>query len=230
MEELDWIRSDPPTAEGRVRWADLFPLRETWAIAVGRFFTDPIWWFYLVWSGKFLADRFGVDLSRIGPPLVTIYVMADFGSIAGGWLSSRLIDRGWSTNAARKTTLLICAVCVVPVTFAPLVEDMWTAVFLIGLAAAAHQGFSANLYTITSDMFPRSAVGSVIGIGGMAGATGNILMQTASGRIKEATGGYLAMFAAAGSVYLLSVLAIHLLVPHLSSAQLGVKEGADDPA
>src|SRR5262249_55987929 len=154
----------------RVPWLQLLPHRQTWAFAVGKFLTDPIWWFYLYWSAKFFADRFEVDLKSIGPPLVAIYLMADVGSVAGGWFSSWLLKRGWSANAARKTALLVCAVCVVPVSLAPVVSDMWVAVGLIGLAAAAHQGFSANLFTLTSDMFPRRAVGSVVGIGGTAGA------------------------------------------------------------
>lgn len=218
--ELAWIRSDPPEAWARLSWLGLLRHRQTWAIALGKFLTDPIWWFYLFWSAKFLADRFGADLKRIGPPLVAIYLMADVGSIAGGWLSSWLIGRGWSANAARKTALLACALCVVPVAVAPLVSEMWVAVGLIGLAAAAHQGFSANVYTLASDMFPRHGVASVIGIAGMAGATGGILMQAASGRIRELTGSYLAMFVVAGSVYLLAVLAVHLLAPRLTPVVL----------
>jgi ACS family hexuronate transporter-like MFS transporter len=215
-EELAWIRSDPPDKGGAIPWGQLLPYRQTWAVAAGKFLTDPIWWFYLFWSAKFLADRFGADLKQIGPPLITIYLMADVGSIGGGWLSSRLLARGWTANAARKTALLVCAFCVIPVSFAPLVSEMWTAVFLIGLAAAAHQGFSANMYTLASDMFPRRAVGSVIGIAGMSGAVGGILMQAASGRIKEATGSYLTMFVIAGSVYVLSVVVIHALTPRLA--------------
>jgi ACS family hexuronate transporter-like MFS transporter len=215
-EELVWIRSDKPDPGANISWASLLPHRQTWAVAAGKFLTDPIWWFYLFWSAKFFADRFGADLKQIGPPLITIYLMADVGSIAGGWLSSRLLARGWTANAARKTALLVCALCVIPVSFAPLVSQMWTAVFLIGLAAAAHQGFSANMYTLASDMFPRRAVGSVIGIAGMSGAIGGILMQAASGRIKELTGSYLTMFIIAGSVYVLSVLVIHGLAPRLA--------------
>jgi len=225
--ELAWIRSDAQKPGRAIPWGRLLPHRETWAVAAGKFLTDPVWWFYLFWSGKFLADQFGVDLKRIGPPLVTIYLMADVGSIAGGWLSSHLIARGWSTNAARKLTLFVCALCVVPVSFAPLVDNMWTAVFLIGLAAAAHQGFSANMYTLASDMFPPRAVGSVIGIAGMAGAVGGILMQAASGRIKELTGGYLTMFVIAGSVYVFSVLVIHGLAPRLTPARLANEEGGE---
>jgi ACS family hexuronate transporter-like MFS transporter len=226
--ELAWIRSDPPDAGGTIPWAPLLRYRQTWAVAAGKFLTDPIWWFYLFWSAKFFADRFGADLKHIGPPLVTIYLMADVGSIAGGWLSSHLIARGWSVDAARKTTLLACGLCVVPVAMAPVVSGMWTAVALIGLAAAAHQGFSANLYTIASDMFPRRAVGSVIGIAGMAGAIGGMLMQAASGRIRELTGSYLTMFLAAGLAYLVAVLVIHVLAPRLSPASIdGDRSGSD---
>jgi ACS family hexuronate transporter-like MFS transporter len=219
-EELAWIQSDPPEPTTRVPWLSLLPHRQTWAFAVGKFLTDPIWWFYLFWSAKFLADQFGLDLKQIGPPLIVIYLLADVGSVAGGWFSSALLKRGWTANAARKTALLACALCVVPVSFAPVVSDAWVAVGLIGLAAAAHQGFSANLFTLTSDMFPRRAVGSVVGIGGTAGAVGGILMQAVSGRIKDLTGSYLTMFVIAGSVYVLSVLAIHLLAPRLAPAPL----------
>jgi ACS family hexuronate transporter-like MFS transporter len=223
--EREWIMSDPPDKGEAVAWRDLLPLRQTWAVAAGKFLTDPIWWFYLFWSAKFLADRFGADLKRIGLPLVTIYLMADVGSVAGGWLSSWLLARGWTPNRARKTALLTCALCVIPVAFAPVVADMWTAVALIGLAAAAHQGFSANMYTLASDMFPRRAVGSVIGIAGTAGAVGGILMQAASGRIKEVTGSYLIMFVVAASVYVLSVAVIHALAPRLAPAALGKGAG-----
>lgn len=218
--ELAWIQSDPPEPATRVPWLRLLAYRQTWAFAGGKFLTDPVWWFYLFWSAKFLSDRFGLDLKNLGLPLVVIYLLADVGSVAGGWLSSALLARGWSANAARKTALLACAVCVVPVAFAPVVSEAWVAVGLIGLAAAAHQGFSANLFTLTSDLFPRRAVGSVVGIGGTAGAVGGILMQAASGRIKDLTGSYLTMFVAAGSVYLCSVLLIHLLTPRLAPASL----------
>ncbi|HEY2156699.1 MAG TPA: MFS transporter [Isosphaeraceae bacterium] len=228
-EELAWIRSDPPDPAGSVPWRRLLPHRQTWAVAAGKFLTDPIWWFYLFWSAKFLADRFGADLKTLGPPLVTIYLMADVGSVAGGWLSSRLIARGTSANASRKIALLACALCVVPVSLAPVVSKMWGAVLLIGLAAAAHQGFSANMYTLASDMFPRRAVGSVIGIAGMAGAVGGILMQAASGRIKAMTGSYQAMFTIAASAYVLAVLVIHALAPRLEPATLATtgQEAAD---
>lgn len=218
--ELAHIRSDGAEPAERVPWLGLLRHRQTWAFALGKFFTDPVWWFYLFWSGKFFAERFGVSIKTIGLPLLTIYLVADVGSIAGGWMSSKLLRLGWMANAARKVTMLICALCVVPVAFAPVVENMWTAVALISLAAAAHQGFSANLFTLTSDLFPRRAVGSVVGIGGMAGAIGGILMQAASGRIKEATGSYLTMFVIAAGIYFVGLAAVHVLSPKLKPAQL----------
>jgi MFS transporter, ACS family, hexuronate transporter len=214
--ELAYIQSDPPDAATRIPWARLFPHRQTWAFATGKFMADPIWWVYLFWLPDFLHKRHGLNLKDFGPPLVVIYLIADVGSVAGGWLSSTLIRRGWTINAARKTAMLVCALSVVPIVFASRVSNVWVAVLLIGLAAAAHQGWSANVYTIASDMFPRRAVGSVVGIGGMAGAVGGILMQAASGRIREWTGSYLIMFIAAGSVYVLSVLVIHALAPRLT--------------
>ena len=218
--ELAYIRSDGEEPSTKVPWLQLIPHRQTWAFAVGKFLTDPIWWFYLTWSAKFFADKFAVDLKRIGPPLITIYLLADIGSVGGGWLSSWLLKRGHSANFARKTALSVCALCVVPVMLAPIVPNMWAAVLLIALAAAAHQGFSANLFTLTSDLFPRRAVGSVVGIGGMAGAVGGIIMQGASGRIKDLTGSYLTLFIIAGTIYLVAVPMIHLLAPRMEPARV----------
>jgi ACS family hexuronate transporter-like MFS transporter len=218
--ELDYIHSEPMEPSRRLRWLKLLPHRQTWAFAVGKFLTDPIWWFYLFWSGKFLHDRFGVDIKHIGPPLIAIYVLADVGSVAGGWLSSFLMKHGWSVNAARKTAMLICALCILPVIDAPITHNEWVAVVLIGIAAAAHQGFSANIFTTTSDMFPRWAVASVVGFGGMFGAVGGFLIQLAAGRIKDATGSYLIMFILAGTVYLLALLVFHLLSPRLEPVVL----------
>ena len=218
--ELAWIESEPEEAPRRIRWRNLLPHRQTWAFALGKFMTDPIWWFYLFWSGKFVVERFQVDIKSIGLPLIVIYLLADVGSVAGGWFSSRLLKGGWSPNAARKTAMLVCALCIVPVMFAPITSNLWVAVTLIGIAAAAHQGFSANLFTTTSDMFPKWAVGSVVGFGGMAGALGGMLMQMSAGRIKDLTGSYLVMFVIAGSVYLLAVLVFHLLAPRLTPAKL----------
>jgi ACS family hexuronate transporter-like MFS transporter len=233
--ELAHIESDPADPAVKIPWMQLFPYRQTWAFAIGKLLTDAIWWFYLFWFAKFMNETFAVNIKSIGAPMITVYLLADIGSIAGGWQSSRLLRRGWTANAARKTAMLTCALLVIPVVMAPLVKGgpwfsipmpwletgrymvdrYWIAVVLIGLATAAHQGFSANLFTLTSDMFPRNAVGSVVGIGGFAGAMGGYLMNRGAGRLKDSTGSYFAMFAIAGSAYLVALLIIHLLVPKL---------------
>ena len=218
--ELALIESDPPDAPVRVSWLRLLQFRQTWAFTVGKFLSDSVWWFYLFWFPMFMADRFGVDLRTIGLPMVTVFLLADVGSVGGGWFSSFLMKRGWSANAARKTAMLICALCILPVVFAPHVEGQWVAVWLIGLAAAAHQGFSANLFTLTSDMFPRAAVASVVGIGGFAGAMGGFFMNLGAGWLRQSTGSYAAMFFMAGGAYLAALLAIHVLAPRLEPARL----------
>jgi len=218
--ELDYIRSDPQEPAGKTKWVRLFPLRQTWAFAMGKFLTDPVWWFYLFWVPGFLQSKHGVALTGIGIPIMAIYLISDVGSVAGGWLSSSLIKRGWSVNAARKIAMLICAVGVLPVVFAYRVESTLSAVLLIGLAAACHQGFSANLYTLTSDMFPVRAVGSVTGIGGMAGAIGGWLMAKVVGHVLQWTGSYMIPFTMAGSGYLLALIVIHALTPRLEPAKI----------
>jgi MFS transporter, ACS family, hexuronate transporter len=218
--ELDYIRSDPQMPMKQIKWARLIPHRQTWAFVVAKFMTDPIWWFYLFWIPDFLQRRHGLDLMNIRLPIVVIYVIADAGSIAGGWFSSWLIHRGRSVNVARKSAMLICAVCVVPIVFAYNMESLWGAVLLIGLAAAAHQGFSANLFTLTSDTFPAQAVGSVVGIGGMAGAIGGMLIATIVGHALQWTGSYMIPFLMAGSAYLLALAAIQLLAPKLEPARI----------
>jgi len=218
--ELAHIQSDPPDPPVKVKWLSLLPHRQTWAFAVGKFLTDPIWWFYLFWIPSFLRDKHGLDLSTIGPPVIAIYLIADIGSVGGGWLSSSLIRRGWSVNKGRKTAMLICAMCVVPIVFTPVVSGLWGAVALIGLAAAAHQGWSANIFTMASDMFPRKAVGSVVGFGGMAGAVGGMLIAEVTGRVLQFTGSYKPIFVIAGSAYLAALLIIHLLVPTIREARI----------
>jgi ACS family hexuronate transporter-like MFS transporter len=222
--ELAYIESDPPDPPASIPWGDLLAHRQTQAFAVGKFMTDAVWWFYLFWFAKFMSEQFGVNIKTIGLPMIVVYLMADVGSIAGGWQSSWLLGRGWSANAARKTAMLTCAVCVIPVVAAPLVASKWVAVVLIGMATAAHQGFSANLFTLTSDMFPRRAVGSVVGIGGFAGAMGGVLMNLGAGRLRDMTGNYVAMFAIAGSAYIVALLVIHLLVPRLEPVEIAVPE------
>ena len=172
---------------------------------------------------KFLNTNYGLNITQIGLPLVVIYVAADVGSIGGGWLSGTLIKRGWSVNKARKVAMLICALAVVPIIFAANASNLWVAVALVSLAAAAHQGWSANIFTMASDMFPRRAVGSVVGIGGMAGSIGGMLIALVVGVILERTGSYVPIFIIAASTYLFALLVIHLLAPRLEPANL---EGA----
>jgi ACS family hexuronate transporter-like MFS transporter len=182
--------------------------------------TDPIWWLYLFWIPDFFSRNHGLSLSEIGPPLVAIYLFADVGSVAGGWLSSSLIRRGWSANAARKTAMLACACTVVPIVMAPRVESEWAAAALIALAAAAHQGWSANLFTLASDMFPRPALGSVVGVGGTAGAIGGMVIAKLTASILQWTGSYTPVFLIAGTTYLAALLVLHVIVPRLQPATL----------
>ena len=220
--ELAHINSDPAEPTTPVPWAALFPHREAWAFAIGKFMTDPIWWLYLFWLADFLQKKHGLSLSGVSAPLIVIYLVADVGSIGGGWLSSALIKRGWSVNAARKTAMLTCALLVVPVMFAPWVDSLWVAVSLVSVAAAAHQGWSANLFTFSSDMFPRRAVGSVVGFGGMAGAVGGMLFTKITGYILEWNhSDYLPVFVMAGFAYLTALGIIHLLVPVIRPVELG---------
>lgn len=219
--ELAHIHSDPPEATQPIPWRAVLGHRQTWAFAVGKFMTDPIWWLYLFWIPDFLNRNHGLDLKSIGLPLVVIYLVADVGSIGGGWMSSALLKRGWTVNGARKAAMLTCALAVVPIAFAANVSSLWGAVALVSLAAAAHQGWSANLFTLTSDMFPRPAVGSVVGFGGMMGAIGGMLIALVVGEVLQRTGSYVSVFIIAGSAYLVALLAVHLLAPRLEMAKVG---------
>jgi ACS family hexuronate transporter-like MFS transporter len=223
-QELAYIRSDPADPVLKISWIELLHHRQVWAFAVGMFTTSPIWWFYLYWIPDFLNKRHGLDLLHVGPPLVVIYLMADVGSVGGGWLSSFLIKRGRSINAARKTVLLVCALCVVPIFSASMVSHLWVAVFLVGWAASAHQGFSANLFTLVSDTVPRQVVSSVVGIGGMAGAIGGMLFAELAGHVLQWTGSYLILFVISSVAYLLALLVIHLLLPRLEPMALPIKK------
>jgi MFS transporter, ACS family, hexuronate transporter len=221
--EMAWIASDPPDPPQPCSWAKLLGYRQTWAFALGKLLTDPFWWFYLFWVPSFLNDQFGVKVNpkEMGLPMFTIYALASIGSVGGGWISSRLIGLGWSVNRGRKTAMLACALAVVPIIFASRVSNVWSAVFLIGLAAAAHQGFSANLFTLVSDIVPRKAVGSVVGIGGMAGAVGGMFIAKIVGHILQVTGkNYLVPFFMAGFAYLAAILLIHVIVPRLQQMEL----------
>ncbi len=214
-EEVAYIQSDSPEPPAeKIPWVKLLKYRQTWAFVIGKFLTDPIWWFYLYWLPSFLNQRYHLDLAHLGFPLIVIYTMVTIGSIGGGWMSGAFIKRGWSINRGRKMVMLISAILIVPIVLASSVTEWW-AVLLIGLAAASHQSWSANLFTIVSDMFPKKAVGSVVGLGGMAGAIGGMLIATSAGFILQFTGSYLSLFIVAGSVYLLALLIIQLLVPKI---------------
>lgn len=218
--ELAHIRSDPVEGDSKIPWTRLIRHRQTWAFAIGKFMTDPIWWFFLFWLPDFFGKNYGLDLKTFGPPLVAIYLLADVGSIGGGWFSSHLISRGWSVNAGRKTAMLICALCVLPVSLAIYADNLFIAVGIIALAAAAHQGWSANLFTLASDTMPRRAVASVVGFGGMAGAIGGMLMAQYAGYVLENTGSYTPIFLAIGSIYMFALIIIHLINPQLDPANI----------
>jgi len=218
--ELDYITSDRQESMPQIQWIKLIPHRQTWAFAIGKFTIDPIWWFLLFWIPDFLQRNHGLKLMQLGLPIMVIYLLADVGSVAGGWLSSWMIGRGSSLNVSRKFTMLICSLAVVPIVFAYRVESTWGVVLLIGLAAAAHQGFSANLFTLTSDLFPAQAVGSVTGIGGMAGAIGGMLMAKVVGYALQWAGSYKVPFLIAGSAYLLALAFVQVLSPRLEPVRI----------
>ena len=218
--ELEYINSDPLEPTAKIPWAHLLPHRQTWAFLIAKSLTDPIWWFFLFWLPKFLNTQHGLSLTSLGPPLVVIYVVADLGSIGGGWLAGALLKRGMSANRARKTAMLCCAVCVVPVVFTANVKSLWGAVALISVAAASHQGWSANLSTLASDMFPRRAVASVVGIGGFGGAVGGMFIATFTGFLLQFTGSYVPVFIMAGSAYLVALAIIQILAPCLETARI----------
>jgi MFS transporter, ACS family, hexuronate transporter len=219
--ERAYIESDAVEQTGKIKWGQLLPHRQTWAFAAGKFMIDPVWWFYLFWIPDYLQRQHGLHLTQIGLPILVIYVISDLGSIGGGWLSSSLIRRHFSINASRKWAMLICALSVVPVAVVFRVSGLWPATLLIGLAAAGHQGFSANLFTLTSDLFPSRAVASVVGIGGMAGAIGGMVIAEIVGHLLQWTGSYMIPFFMAASAYLIALLLIHLLSPKLISARIG---------
>jgi ACS family hexuronate transporter-like MFS transporter len=220
--ELQLIESDPADKVATYPWKNLLPRRQTWAFGLGKFLTDPIWWFYLFWLPMYFQETFHLKLTQLPIPMLVIYNASSVGSIGGGWLSSSLINRGWTVNRARKTAMLVCALAVIPVFYVPSADknSMWEVVAVLSLAMAAHQGFSANLFTTTSDMFPRAAVGSVVGIGGAMGALGIALMQKLAGYIVEWTGSYSILFRISASAYLIALLVIHLFSPKLAQAEL----------
>jgi ACS family hexuronate transporter-like MFS transporter len=220
-DERSYIQSDSVEPATKIKWAQFLPRRQTWAFAAGKFMIDPVWWFYLFWIPDYLQREHGLHLTQIGLPILVIYVISDLGSIAGGWLSSSLIRRHFPVNASRKWAMLICALSVVPIAVVFRVSGLWPATLLIGLAAAGHQGFSANLFTLASDLFPSRAVASVAGIGGMAGAVGGMVIAEIVGHVLQWTGSYMIPFLIAASAYLVALLLIHALSPKLEPARIG---------
>jgi ACS family hexuronate transporter-like MFS transporter len=226
--ELAHIESDQDHNPKKISWLKLFTYKQTWAIAIGKFLTDPIWYFYLTWLPDFFNSNDALDekldlKTNIGAPFIIIYLVSDLGSIFFGWMSSKLISSGSSVNKARKVTMVICAFCVVPIVFASTTHSLYIAVALIALATAAHQGWSANLLTLSSDMFPKQVIASVVGIGGMMGALGGTLFAASTGVIRVHFG-YMPLFIIAGSAYLVGIILIHVIVPKLGKIDVSATE------
>lgn len=216
-EELAYIQEDSEVEnEEKLPWKSVLNKRQTWAFSIAKI-TDAVWWFYLFWGAKFLADSFGVNIKNIALPFFIIYILADVGSVLGGYLSGALMRKGWTFNKARKRTLLICALIILPVSFVAFTESKWVAVFLIGLAAGGHQAWSANVFTLVSDVFPKKATASVVGIGGMVGMIAGILADMVLGSVLDTAGnsGYFWAFLIAGSLYLTVLGIVHLLMPRM---------------
>ncbi len=232
--EYNFIHSDADSFEkidaAKIGWGQLLGFKQTWAFAIGKFLTDPIWWFYLFWLPDFLNKQYGLKGTQVALPVAVVYIIASFGSVGGGFLPMKLIEKGWPVFKARKTSMLIYAFFVLPIVFAQLAGDvsMWFAVFIIGLAAAAHQAWSANIFTTVSDMFPKRATASVTGIGGMFGGLGGILLSVLVQKrmfvyyesIGQIQTGYYIMFFICGAAYLLAWLIMHLLVPRMKPIDL----------
>jgi MFS transporter, ACS family, hexuronate transporter len=214
-EELAYIQSDPVDTTAKIPWSRLLAHRQAWAFVLGKFLTDPVWWFFLFWLPKFLSSVHHVSLSGLALPLIVIYNVATVGSILGGWLAARFIKKGWTVNRARKTTMLICAVTVLPVVLAAKLPSLWGSVAVISLAVAAHQGWSCNLLTLPSDMFPKNAVASVVSLGTFAGAVSGAMIATIAGLLLQVSGSYLPLFVFASSAYLITLLIVHSLSPRL---------------
>ena len=236
--EFDYIHSDKDEVQPyeetleqskRVPWFRLLGFRQTWAFVVGKFLTDPVWWFYLFWLPAFLNAEYGIQSTQLALPVALVYILSSFGSVFGGWLPLYFVKKGWPVYRSRKTSMLIYAFCVIPVVFAQWLGkiDMWLAVIIIGFAAAAHQAWSANIFTTVSDMFPKKTVASVTGIGGMAGALGGIGIARLAGKLfehykglGEIETGYYIMFFVCGSAYLVAWLIMHFLVPKMKPVTL----------
>lgn len=217
-EELAYINSDSEEeTTGKISWLKLLTKKETWAFSLTTL-TDGVWWFYVFWGAKFLADHFGVDIKNLGLPFMIIFILADVGSLFGGYASGELIKKGWSINKARKTTMLVCAIIILPVTLVPVIASKWIAVFLIGLGAAGHQAWSINGYTLVPDVFPKKAVASVIGIGKMVGVAVSIIADVALGAVLDTANnsGYFWAFMIAGLSYIVILGFVHLMMPKMT--------------
>ncbi len=216
--ELEYILSDSEieTTE-KIPWLKVFPLKQTWAFCLTKIL-DAVWWFYLFWGGKFLFDQFGINIKTLALPLIIIYILADIGSVFGGYLSSALIKSGRTINFSRKITLLICGIIILPVSFATKTDNQWIAIVLIGIAAAGHQAWSANVCTFVSDIFPKKATASVVGIGGMVGAVAGIIADFSLGSVLDAQGkeGYFYAFLVAGTLYLVILGIVHWMMPDMT--------------
>jgi ACS family hexuronate transporter-like MFS transporter len=219
--ELEWIEHDPPEVVGKLGWRAIASRREAWAFAIAKLLTDPVWFLMLFWLPSYFNQTYQVDLKVMLLPMVAMYLISDVGSIAGGWLSSKLIQIGRTPNFARKTTMMIAGMCVLPILFVTSIDNMWLAVALIGLALGGHQAFSTNLLSLPPDMFPKRAVGSVIGLGGFMGGIGGMIMAKSTGLVLDATGGdYTIIFAVCTSVYFIAIAAIHTLSPKLARVEI----------
>jgi len=222
--ELDHILSDrvPGSAEeGKLGWGGILGYRQAWSFIVAKLLTDPVWWFFLTWLPDLFKKKWGLDIKKSWVHLVTIYAIITVLSIVGGWLTGYLARRGWSTTRARKTGMFVFACCVLPILFVTRL-DPWPAVLLIGIAGAAHQAWSANLFTTTSDMFPKRAVASLVGIGGMAGSAGGFAFPILAGKLLDTMGtsGYAILFGICGSAYLVAFVLNHLLAPKFEPIEI----------
>jgi ACS family hexuronate transporter-like MFS transporter len=221
--ELALIQSDAVEAAVKIPWRRLLPHKQMWAFAIAKFMTDCFWWFYLFGSPDFFNKKFNLDPAGRKYMIMLIYVVASVGSIAGGWLAGFFMKRGWTLNKARKITMLICAAFVLPVVFSGVTGSKWTAAILITIAASAHQAWSANVFSLVGDMFPKRLVGSVTGLGGMIGALGGMVLFYVTGKVLKQTGNYLPVFILASLAYLLALAIVHLIVPRLEPAQVEEK-------
>jgi ACS family hexuronate transporter-like MFS transporter len=216
--ELDYIHSDAPDAEetgAKLTWGAAASYKQTWGFTIAKFLTDPVWWFYLWWLPLFLGDVHKLTLEQMRWPILIVYGMADVGSVLFGWIPGVLIRRGWSASRARKTAMAICAGLMPISTMAVFAPGVWGVVAFVSIATAAHQGWSANLFTTTSDVFPKRAVGSVVGIGGAFGGLGGALISSLIPGYVILHFGYIPVFLAMGCFHLTALLIVHLMMGDL---------------